>query len=62
MVKHSISRRLAAMFAVVALSVFALVGAALDVMRGIDGRAYVHHQQFGLQRGSQGAGFAHGIE
>ncbi|AHB77886.1 Sensor protein CzcS [Pandoraea pnomenusa] len=53
MVKHSISRRLAAMFAVVALSVFALVGAALDVMlrvqlerhlrESLDDRAQIAH-------------------
>ncbi|VVE04141.1 Sensor protein CzcS [Pandoraea iniqua] len=53
MVKHSISRRLAAMFAVVALSVFALVGAALYMMlrvqlerhlrESLDDRAQIAH-------------------
>lgn len=53
MVKNSISRRLAAMFAVVALSVFALVGAALYVMlrvqlerhlrESLDDRAQIAH-------------------
>ena len=52
-VKHSISRRLAAMFAVVALSVFALVGAALYMMlrvqlerhlrESLDDRAQIAH-------------------